>query len=203
MTLTPNPKFVTKQLMTLVTVTILIVVFGAIMVKYFPYLDEEIDPESFGRVTWIVFYAMIAALWVVAVPSIILWYRNLSYYIEEDKVIIHKGVLGKVQQNIPYRMVTDFRLVRSPYDRILGIGSVQIQTAGQSGNGTGYEGKLEAMIDWEGVHQELRHRLADYRGGLADAGRADSADRSSGNEAETLQLILNEIREMRKDLKER
>lgn len=200
MTFRPNPKFVTKQLMTLLTVTILIVVFGALMTTYFPYLDEEIDPATFSRVSWIIFYIAIAALWVVAVPSIILWYRSLSYYIEDDKVVIHKGVLGKVQQNIPYRMVTDFRLVRSPYDRILGIGSVQIQTAGQSQSGTGYEGKLDAMIDWEGVHQELRRRLADYRGGIADARPAGPPESRAGGEGETLNLILEELRAIRKGL---
>ena len=38
--------------------------------------------------------------------------------------------LTKKEQNIPYRSITDFVLKRGPFDRYLGIGTIQVQTAG-------------------------------------------------------------------------
>ena len=124
-------------------------------------------------------------MWLVAVPIIVLWHRNLSYAIEPQRIVIRKGILTRIQQNIPFSMVTDFRLQRSLYDRALGIGSIQVQTAGQGVTGTGYEGKLAGLESWGDLHEDLRGRI---RGTTVLTDDVDLGD------------ILDEIREIRRVL---
>ncbi len=88
-----------------------------------------------------------------------LWIKNLQYIIHTDRVTIHKGILTKKKQNIPYRSVTDFILKRGPIDRVLGIGSIQIQTAGQSVSSTGYEGCLSGLLEFDSLHADLREKI--------------------------------------------
>ena len=49
--------------------------------------------------------------------------------LSEDVTAGHKGILTKVQKNIPIR----------------------IQTAGQTQTPTGYEGNIARIVDWEGL----------------------------------------------------
>jgi uncharacterized membrane protein YdbT with pleckstrin-like domain len=97
--------------------------------------------------------------WIISYPITYLWIKNLSYIVREERVTIHKGILTKTQQNIPLRAVTDFALQRTIYDRILGIGSIKIQTAGQTKSPTGYEGSLSGLLDYEAWQTELRQKI--------------------------------------------
>lgn len=108
---------------------------------------------------WVPTLGFILLMWAMSAPIIILWIKNLTYFTEDDRVTIFKGILTKEQQNIPYRSITDFILHRSLYDRFFGIGTVRIQTAGQSHTATGYEGQLSGLINWEDIHKQLREKL--------------------------------------------
>jgi uncharacterized membrane protein YdbT with pleckstrin-like domain len=139
--------------------------------------------------TWLGVAAGVVLIWAISVPVVLLWFRTLSYQVEADKIIIKKGVLTKTQQNIPINMVTDFRLQRTLYDRALGIGSILIQTAGQSANVTRYEGKLTSLLDWDGLHEDLRHRI-----------RHGGPSRLETMPGEPLEEILVELREIHRVL---
>ena len=160
MQLFPDRKLFRKQLMVLTTLTVLLAVIGAVVTAIMAVVEGE--SASAVPVLWIVLGSVVAALWLVATPVIYLWIRNLSYRIQKDKVIINKGILTKTQQNIPIRMVTDFRLQRSLYDRWLGIGSILLQTAGQNQNATGYEGKLSGLTAWSDLHEELQRLVLEF-----------------------------------------
>ncbi len=159
MEIRPDPKLLSKHWLSLATISCLIVLVTLVLYYGLPLLKDELDPRLFGVVIWTICGSAILLLWVISVPLIALWVRNLSYRIVEDKVIVHKGILTKVQQNIPFRMITDFRLHRSLYDRWLGIASMQVQTAGQSGSGTGYEAHLAGLLEWRELHERLRRRI--------------------------------------------
>ena len=158
MEIKPHKKLLTKQWLVLLTTSFFIVLFG-IGLHIFIYLVEEVDPFEIAAIFWAITIGIILLMWCIAVPIIILWIKNLSYYIEDDRITIFKGILTKQQQNIPYRAITDFILHRSLYDRFLGIGAIRIQTAGQSVTATGYEGQLAGLILWEDLHQQLRNKV--------------------------------------------
>jgi hypothetical protein len=89
-------------------------------------------------------------------------------------------------------------LVWPIFDRILGIASIRIQTAGQPQTPTGYEGKIAGIVDWEGVHQVLRDRLKRLHP-ISEA-LATREPASSATEGDVLVQILNELRTIRKAL---
>ena len=133
-------------------------------------------------------------MWIISYPLIKLWIKNLSYIIREERVTIHKGILTKTQQNIPYRSVTDFILERSLFDRILGIGSIKIQTAGQSQSPTGYEGNLEGFLEYEKLHTQLREKIGLLHPISESLTTKEPDTKSTGQLLEQILVELNAIR---------
>lgn len=190
MLINPDRRWVTKQWLVFGTITALLALGAGIAHLIVELAVADRDVASMAIVViWLGVGAAVALMWLISVPIVLLWFRNLSYLVEEDKVIIRKGVLTKTQQNIPVNMVTDFRLQRTLYDRALGIGSILIQTAGQSANPTGYEGKLAGLSEWDDLHEDLRGRVR--RGGTP---------RPEAVGPDPLDDILGELRQIRRAL---
>jgi putative membrane protein len=193
----PDKKLLTKQWLKLATISLL-VFFVALVLYAFDSLDEDTTSEELGRDLWPITAGAVVLVWVVAVPILILWVKNLAYLIGEERITIHKGILTKVKKNIPYRAITDFVLHRSLYDRFLGIASIRIQTAGQAQTATSYEGNLAGLIDWDRLHQELRQQIKS----LHPVSEALTSKESHITPADSslLQQILEELKAIRQAL---
>jgi uncharacterized membrane protein YdbT with pleckstrin-like domain len=138
-------------------------------------------------------------MWIISYPIIYLWIINLEYVIYDDRVSIHKGILTKTIQNIPFRAITDFALVRTLYDRALKIGSIKIQTAGKSAQSPSmYEGVMGGLLDYEALHAELRAKIRSLHAGSEPVTTAGTARPS---QEFLLQEILKELQNIRKDLR--
>jgi uncharacterized membrane protein YdbT with pleckstrin-like domain len=158
MEIKPDKKLISKQWLVLLTISLFLVLVGVVLQFLIP-LNEDVTESQVAKVLWPIILGIIFLMWAISAPIVILWVKNLSYYIEDDRITIYKGILTKQQQNIPYRAITDFVLHRSLYDRFLGIGAIRIQTAGQSHTATGYEGQVAGLVQWEDLHQQLRRKL--------------------------------------------
>ncbi|MDP8202720.1 MAG: PH domain-containing protein [Candidatus Tenebribacter burtonii] len=189
MEIRPDKKLITKSWLTLITISIVIMVF-ALLLLIIPALDSDIAFSQFTYYLWLIIIGVILLMWIITVPIMILWIKNLTYFIEDDKIVIKKGILTKIKQNIPFRMITDFMLERTLYDRWLGIGSIKIQTAGQTQNATGYEGKLSGLINWDELHETLRSDLTEAR-----SSSKEIADLPKVNEG-ALENILIELKKI-------
>lgn len=190
MKITPDRRLYTKAWLTLATITVFVALLGGLAQLLVLLLAEPADEGTATVIIWSIAGGLVLLLWLFAVPITALWIRNLEYQALEDKVVIHKGIIDKVDQSIPLRMVTDFRLHRSLYDRWLGIGSIEIQTAGQSNTATGYEGRLSGLAEWEQLHEDLRERIRRTEPG--------GVTRRSGTEVDDLHALLDEVREIRR-----
>ena len=155
-TIKPDKKLLKKNLYVLLTITGFVLILLAIIHLLINLAGG--DPIV-AKVIWLVCLIILIVGWIISVPLIKLWINNLIYILREDRVTIHKGFLTKTQQNIPYRSITDFALVRSIFDRLLDIGSIKIQTAGQTQSPSGYEGHLAGLVDFEELHKELREKI--------------------------------------------
>ena len=191
----PDKKLVTKQWGLLLVLSFLVILIALLLQLLLP-LSEDVTPEDVYALVWPIAGGVIFVLLAVVGPLLVLWVKNLSYIIGEEKVTIHKGILTKVQKNIPYRAITDFIVNRSIFDRILGIASIRIQTAGQSQTATGYEGNIAGMADWEGLHETLRDRLKKLHPVSESLATRELV--SVTTEGEILAQILNELKAIRK-----
>ena len=197
MEIKPHKKLLVKQWYNLLTISLFLGLVGIILQILIP-LKKSVTSSEVSSILWPILIGVILLMWIISVPIIILWIKNLAYFIEEDRVTIHKGILAKVQQNIPYRAITDFMLHRSLYDRFLGIGSIRIQTAGQTQTATGYEGQLAGLIQWDDLLQQLREKVKKLHPVSESTTVAENISPSSNEDS--LQQILEELRSIRKIL---
>jgi uncharacterized membrane protein YdbT with pleckstrin-like domain len=185
--LKPDTLYFKKQIYIFLTLTILIYIF------FVPFCLIASNEEGSGLV--ILFLGTIAWLVFGAIFLLFhkLWIDRLSYIIKDSSITIYKGIFTKIEQNIPTSKVTDFVLHRDLFDRFMGIGSIQVQTAGASG-AVGYEGKIDGVLDYEEVHKNLRDKLINMQTIVKTTNNTDKTNDS------VLADILVELKEVNKKL---
>jgi uncharacterized membrane protein YdbT with pleckstrin-like domain len=192
--LKPDRKFLVKGIWIFLTLSAILAFFVAVIHLILFLVDGDMEAAV---ILWIVILSIILAMWVIGYPFLYLWYKNLEYRIYEDRVCIHKGILTKTQQNIPFRAITDFALVRTLYDRFLDIGSIKIQTAGKHmSSSSAYEGNLAGLVNYEQLHTDLRERVKKLHPG-SETATTVKAEKPA--ETEVWQEMLRELKEIRKN----
>ena len=193
----PDQKYIKEHIWTLLLLSGILVIVIA-FIHFMMHLEES--GHRAIQILWIIGICTIAAMWLISYPLIKIWINNLEYIIHEDRVTIHKGILTKTKQNIPFRAITDFALQRTLFDRMLGLGSINIQTAGQSHTPTGYEGKLAGLIDYDALHKDLRDRVKVLHP-IAESTTIREPQMQS--EIKILEQILSELQEIRRNLEKK
>jgi len=69
---------------------------------------------------------------LVLVPWIAVYYIRFRYWITEEEVIIHSGVLTRRRRNIPVDRIQNIDVEQGPLQRVLGTAKVVIYTAGSA-----------------------------------------------------------------------
>src|SRR5690606_2440159 len=95
---------------------------------------------------------------------------------------------------------TNLEVTRGPFDRMFGIGSLKIQTAGMSGQ-TGAEEKLEGLADVQAIYEKVAGELRRFRSAMAptQAGEEGAPAPASGD-GQLLAASLEELRALRAGL---
>lgn len=122
--------------------------------------------------------------------------RRLRYEILDDEVIVHAGIITKSVKHVPFRAVTNLKITRGPIERIFGLGTLHIETAGLSGQNTGAEGTLTGLGDVEAVYDVVAEKLHRFRSALAPT-QAGNDIPPNGHEAELLAALLAEVSAIR------
>ncbi|MGM0400234.1 MAG: PH domain-containing protein [Chloroflexota bacterium] len=141
-------------------------------------------------------------LWLVPVllAFIPAYYRSLEYELSNDEVIVHKGVITKTVDVVPYNMITNISIKRGPVDRWLGLGSLAIHTAGYS-QSSAAEASLVGLGEYEDIHKRILSAVREYRAGGATKPAVEGA--VALEEASTTDLlarILEELQALRESL---
>lgn len=192
-TIKPDKKYWTAQILILAVISGITLISAGVLHLIINYSNP--DPEA-TLVLWSICCGANIVMWVISYPIIHLYTKNLTYIIQDDRVTILSGILTKKEQNIPYRSITDFVLKRGPFDRYLGIGTIQVQTAGQSQTATGYEGCLSGLIDFDSVHGDLRNKLKSLHPVSESTTTSEPVNISNEN---VLSQILEELKEIRRN----
>jgi uncharacterized membrane protein YdbT with pleckstrin-like domain len=187
----PHKKLFTKSILALSTWTFLILLIALFLQIVIP-LDGQKSSAEVANTLWPITIGIVAALWIISVPLISVWFKNLKYAITSERITIHKGIISRNEQNIPFKAITDFSYHRSPYDRLLGIGSLRIQTAGQSPTSSGFEGIFAGLTNGPELLEELRQRVKENQLKVSVTGESKPQ-----TEEETLTRILEELKKIR------
>ena len=191
----PHPRYRTKLYLT-ITLIALAIQLGSMLLAGLIGLDR-----GKGLRTALVVLAICTALnglwWV---PTMIwggFYYRSLSYEIGDDQVIVRQGVLTRAVKHVPYRTVTNITVKRGLIDRWLGLGTLDIQTAGASGTQQA-EQSLVGLADPDEVYHLVVGQLRRFRGAMTPTQAEIDAP---GSADETLAALLAEVRAIREMLK--
>lgn len=137
------------------------------------------------------------------------YYRSLRYEIHDDEIIVMVGVITKSVKHVPFRTVTNIEVKRGPLDRLFGIGTLAIQTAGFSGTSTSAEETLVGLENVQEVYEKVAGELRRFRAGMfptqtgeegSRAGVASAVQSAAGET--TLTAILDELRAIRSRLEQ-
>lgn len=82
------------------------------------------------------------------------------------EIYVKKGLINVTRKHVPFRTITNISSRAGPIDRIFGIGTVEIQTAGYSGGPHGQSGpeeKLEGITFYEEVRDFILQELRRFR----------------------------------------
>jgi uncharacterized membrane protein YdbT with pleckstrin-like domain len=97
---------------------------------------------AFAGVVWGILEFRDAELWLVLAFAIVLlaypvprlvWWLTSHFVVTSDRVIHREGWISKRSMEVPLEAINDVRFEQGIFDRIVGAGTVTIQSASESG----------------------------------------------------------------------
>jgi membrane protein YdbS with pleckstrin-like domain len=195
-TFKPSPRYLTKFRLSLTIVAGLIFIGGFVLGMLMSF-DRDVNIGG-GMLAIVIITGLDAVWWV---PGMLLtgpYYNSLSYEIQDDEVIMRVGIWTKSVKHVPYRTVTNITVKRGILDRLFGLGTLNIQTAGMSGT-TGAEESLEGLENVQEVYDMVAAELRRFRGSMAPTA-ADAEGEPVSAPSDALSAILTEVRAIRQAL---
>jgi uncharacterized membrane protein YdbT with pleckstrin-like domain len=122
------------------------------------------------------------------------------------EIYVKKGLINITRKHVPFRTITNIQSVAGPFDRLFGIGSIEVETAGGSGSSfQSSEEKLEGLTFYEELRDfilmELRKFKDPYVTGTEVVHPEEEPIQTvEDNLEDEILLVLREIRDLlRKD----
>ena len=155
-------------------------------------------------------YWVITAIWLI--PGIIImpiYLRSIEYSVLSDagevskEIFTKKGIINITRKHVPFRTITNISSRAGLFDRMFGIGSIEIETAGYSGTTSSAEEKLEGIPFYEELRdfilRELRKFKDPYVTGTEIIRQEEEAvPRDDDTLEDEILLVLREIRDLLK-----
>jgi len=215
----PSKAFLKKRMLQPAVAAVIIwlmVVIGFIGVSFVAAFAEPEDyPNPVQHInTWIgaVNFWTIASNLVWLIPVLIytpFYFRSVEYSVKAEtgetmpEVYVGKGVLTLARKHVPFRTITNISSRAGLFDRLFGIGSVHIETAGYSGSKqTGPEVKLEGIVFYQEVRDFILNELRKFKAPYVTGTEVihpieEPIPRTEGLDDEIL-ITLREIRDILK-----
>lgn len=198
-TVTPDRKYLFRMRL-IATIVALAILAGGILLGMVLAITGEIRLSG-AMVLFFVTVVLNGFWWLLALILTGPYYRSLRYEVQDDEVLVNVGIWTKSVKHVPYRTVTNMEVKRDVVDRWLGTGTLNIQTAGMSGQ-TGAEERLVGLSNVQEVYESVAKELRRFRGGMAPT-QADVEAEPAVAPPDGLGEILVEVRAIRKSLEER
>lgn len=149
--------------------------------------------NTFVALFWIVSIAIIPLLIII----LFLYVNSMEFIVHGDEIIVKKGVFNKTIKYCPFRTITNISTTAGPFDRLFGIGCVNIETAGQSTTSTSPEEKLEGLPLFHEIRDYILNQLRTYDPSKSRGVTFEAFDDLQELKNET----LNELKEIKQLLK--
>jgi membrane protein YdbS with pleckstrin-like domain len=122
------------------------------------------------------------------------------------EIYVKKGLINITRKHVPFRTITNIQSVAGPFDRLFGIGSIEVETAGGSGSSfQSSEEKLEGLTFYEELRDFILMELRKFKDPYVTGTEVvhpeeEPVMRVEDNIEDEILLVLREIRDLlRKD----
>jgi len=198
------------------TVSILSVLGVAYMVSTGENPDIA-DYEAWVNQWWLLINSgtwIFNLIWLI--PALVLtpiYINSIEYSVISEsgetmpEVYVKQGILNVTRKHVPFRTITNISSRAGVFDRLFGIGTVEIETAGFSGpRQQGPEQKLEGIVFYEEVRDFILRELRKFRepytlGTEVVLPHEEPVPRMEDTLDDEMLLTLREIRDLLRDLK--
>jgi uncharacterized membrane protein YdbT with pleckstrin-like domain len=85
-----------------------------------------------GPLLWTTLIVGLLLLLAYALPRVVAWVTSL-FVVTTDRIIHRKGLIAKSSMEIPLEAINDVRFEQSVFERLIGAGSLVIESAGERG----------------------------------------------------------------------
>ena len=196
----PNPKMMVLYSLYLVLIDIPLYAFGSVMI----ILNMLYFKEPLFIPIFVAFYfAPITVVTLFTLYWIPKYYKSISYLMTENEVRGEGGVWWKMRHAIPYSRIMNVDTIQGPLSRRMGIGTVDIYTAGYTGQAGGSGGpsvkRSEAAFIYVESFLELRESVLDIVKGRplfgVQAGKTDATSPAIIDELKGIRTLLEKINE--------
>ncbi len=157
----PNKNLLWKNYFLYVLVFIIFTATLIIIFGFFDYFLTSITDTSQRDVLLQAFFwmgAIYMAMWfvitIVYVIGMRIYVKSMLFIVHGHEIVVHKGVINRSEKHVPYRTVTNINMKTGPFDRLFGIGTIEIQTAG--GKGYSLDETAEEKLEGIKVYREVR-----------------------------------------------
>lgn len=214
-TFRPSRKLLYKEYVVAILVAVFlwaIVVLSWYGISYLVSLDENWSHTGYlNMYFWPVNFWMwvLNAVWLVPFLIIVPFYiRSIEYSVIAEsgeampEVYVKKGILNVTRKHVPFRTITNMSSRAGPFDRLFGIGNVEIETAGFSGSSQmGPEEKIEGVTFYEELRDYILAELRRFRDPYAVGTemtfpRDEPIPRMEDSLQDEILLTLREIRDI-------
>lgn len=121
--------------------------------------------------------------------------KTMLFEIWGHEVVVRKGIFNRTERHVPYRTVTNISTRVGLFDRFFGIGTVEVETAGQNRQGMGPEEKIEGIPNYVMMRDLILDELRKFRGQYTTTTEVEVPQPSSSDDVG--QAILAELREIK------
>lgn len=138
-------------------------------------------------------------LLLVMIPILIYltaFYKTLEYSLEEDAVLLKKGVFWRKRSTLPYAKITNIDITQGPVERLYNTGKLHIQTAGYSQQQNA-ELVIPGIRDCEALKDSIMQRI---KARPDNDLRVPFPKPETKDQASLLQAILQELSAIRSRL---
>ena len=106
---------------------------------------------AFDGLAWLPWVVYVVVLLVYPVPRVVSWLTS-NFAVTSDRVIHREGFIAKRSMEIPLEAINDVRFDQGIIDRMLGAGTLVIQSASEQGRQV-----FDNIRDPEGVQRTIYH----------------------------------------------
>jgi hypothetical protein len=193
----PDPKMKALFFTYLVMIVIPLFALGFAFTSYLYNIKEYLAATVLAFV-YILPLVVITVFVVYWIPK---YYGSIKYLLNENEVRVEKGVWWKMRHAIPYSRIMNVDTIQGPISRRFGIGTVDIYTAGYTGQGGGTGGpgvrRSEAAIIHVPDFLALREEILGVVRGRPLFGAAGFKSDNIGPQ------LLEELKEIRRLMEKR